>query len=212
MARSRVASQQLGRAPRRNGGPEVGLSARRLPGVKVVLLGAVLLSLIGFVVLALIRELGAGSQVSGRAGSTRPVVPTPRPAPTAAEEAYARALWSVHTEIKLMAMRLASGSIQVKLKGMDRDQLQPRVDEAARLYERAEAQITQLQPPPSLQEAHTQYLRAVRLYRQSRDELALMFVDGREEHMDAALTPREEASQILRQVGLALWPNEYVPN
>ena len=95
---------------------------------------------------------------------------------------------------------------------MDRSQLQARVEDAGRVYEQAQAQIGQLQPPPSLQEQQAQYLLALSLYRQSRDELALMFVDGREAHMDAAAAPREEASQIIRKVGLDLWPNEYMPN
>jgi len=211
VARSKTASRPLTGAPRRDATLIQPVAGGRLPSVKVILFGVVLFSLVGFVALALTRELMAGSQASERIASNRPVV-APRPALTAAEEAYARELWPVHGEIKLMAMRLASGSIQVKLKAMDRGHLQPRVDEAATLYERAEARIAQLQPPPSLQEAHAQYLQEVRLYRQSRDELALLFADGREEHMDAALAPREEASQILRKVGLDLWPNEYVPN
>ena len=209
MAPSRTAPPQIeGRTPR----DPVRPAARRLPGVKVSLFGVVLLSLVGFVAVALSRELTAGGQTGAGTASSRPSLPTPRPARTAAEEAYARALWPIHSEVKLTALRLASGSIQVKIKGMDRGQLQPRVDEAARVYERAEAEISQLQPPPSLQDVHAEYLRAIQLYRQSRDELALMFADGREEHMDAALAPREEASQILRKVGLDLWPNEYVPN
>ena len=126
MARSRVASEEIEarsqpehrvkaerrRGPRTATAPSgmVGtrLAGGRRPGVKTVLFGLVLVSLVGLVGAALMRDVSGGSRT---AAASRPAVPTPRPALTAAEEGYAQALWPIHNDVKASALKLTMAGI-----------------------------------------------------------------------------------------------------
>jgi len=57
-------------------------------------------------------------------------------------------------------------------------ELKGRVDTALVTYRRAEARLNVLQPPPSLERAHNDYLAAVWLLQQSAAEVRKMFDDG----------------------------------
>ena len=209
MARSEAASGQLGRAPRGDRGP----IAAQLPGLKIVLFAVVLLSLVGFVALALTRELsGPGQSAAARSEAARPAVPTPRPALTAAEEGYAQALWPIHNEVKASALKMSMAGIQYLTQDRDLATLVAVVEASIETYRRAEGQILALQPPPSLQGFHDDYLRAVRLYQQSGDEMIKIHQGRNEEHLVAAFPMSQEGGRILRRVGSTLWPGEYVPN
>ena len=184
----------------------------RTPGAKVVVVVAVTVSLVGVLVFAAAHE--ASQQTSAPLANSRTAqapVPTKQPL-TRDEEAFAQALWPIHNEVKLVTSRLISTSIQLKLGAAPTSRLEPEAKEAAEVYERAESQVRNLKPPPSMEESHGQYLEAIRLYRESCAELAGLFSDGQTGHMEAAQPPREQASQILRRVGARLWPNEYMPN
>ena len=184
----------------------------RTPGPKVVVFVAVAASLVGVLLFAAVHE--ASQTTSAPAAQSRVVqtpIPTKQPL-TRDEEAFAQTLWPIHNEVKLVTSRLISSSIQIKLGAAPTSRLEPEVKEAAEVYEWAERQVRGLQPPPSLQESHQQYLQAILLYRDACAELAGLFADGQTSHMDAAQPPREQASQILRRVGATLWPNEYMPN
>ena len=185
---------------------------RRTPSVKLVVFGAVAIVLIGVLLFAAAHEAAqTGTAPAARDRAAQAPVPTKQPL-TRDEEAFAQALWPLHNEVKLVTTRLISSSIQVKLGAAPVSRLEPEVNEAAAVYERAEAQVRALRPPPSMQDSHGQYLEAIRLYRESSTELARLFADGQVGHLEAALAPRERASQILRRVGAVLWPNEYMPN
>ena len=86
------------------------------------------------------------------------------------------------------------------------------VDAANETYRRAEIRIRRLQPPPSLQKLHAEYLDAVGLYKQSAAEMVRVFKDGRDEHLVAAFPMSKEAGEKILRVGNTLWPGEYVPN
>ena len=61
----------------------------------------------GFFVVALTRELTDVNRAAATSpGGSRPAMATPRPALTAEEEAYAQALWPIHNEVKLGALRM----------------------------------------------------------------------------------------------------------
>lgn len=185
----------------------------RRPNVKLLLFGVVLLSLLAFVGLALTREVsGARAGVATRADAPRPAVPTARPALTAAEEAYAQALWPIHNEVKAAALKMSMAGIQYLTQGGDLAALRAQVDATIEVYQRAERQILALQPPPSFQAHHDDYVRAVRLYQQAGAEMVRIYEDRDEQHLVAAFPRSQEGGQILRRVGAVLWPTEYVPN
>lgn len=211
MARSSVASREARRKPASGHGRTAVPPRRRLPGVKVWLFGAVLLSLLGLIAFALSREV-ASVATDRQSAAARPAIATPRPALTAAEEAYAQALWPVHNDVKASAIRMSLSGIQYKTQTTDLATLKARIAAAQEIFGRAETQLRALQPPASLQKFHDEYFGAVRLYQQSSAEMLKVFDDQREDHLVAAFPLSQEAGQTLRRVGGVLWPGEYVPN
>jgi hypothetical protein len=182
---------------------------KRLFRRNVVIVSALLLTLAGVLVVAVVRE-AATRNVAPGADRPRPV--PVRPPLTAAEDAYARALWPIHGDVKLGALRMTFASINYKIGKIDRAELEARVQASRDIYRQAEARIRALDPPPSLQPVHTEYLAAIQLYQRSAREMTKVVDDGRDEHLAAAAPMLTEAGGKLMNVGTALWPGEYVPN
>jgi hypothetical protein len=180
-------------------------------GVKHSVLAAAVLALVGIVAFAVTREV----TTTGR-GPTSPLsraAPAPaRPAFTPAEEAYIRALWPIHGDVERSTVRISLGQIFYKINDMDRAKLKARVDEALATYRRSEARLRALQPPPSVQREHDEYLAAIRLFHQSAVEVLRMFEDGRDDHLVAAYPLSQQASDKIREVGVKFWRHEFPPN
>jgi hypothetical protein len=135
-----------------------------------------------------------------------------RPAFTRAEEAYIQALWPIHGEVERSAVRVSLGKISYKINEMGKADLKARVDGALATYRRAEERIRALQPPPSVESAHEDYLAAVDLFQRSALELLKMFDDGNDEHLLAAYPLSQEGSDKIRRVGAKFWQDEFPPN
>src|SRR5213593_167156 len=179
--------------------------------VKVVLSAAGLVLPAGVVTVAAILEMKASRAVTSEP-QTRLAAPEPRPPLTRAEEAYIRALWPIHGDVERSTVRMSLGQIFYKTNDLGRKDLKARVDEALRTYRSAETRLRALQPPPSLQPAHADYLGAVRLFQRSALEVLKMFDDGGEEHLRAAYPLSQEGSDKIREVGAKFWPDEFPPN
>ena len=176
--------------------------------LKPAVLALVLLALAALVAWALVRE----SAAPARAVVAQPTLLQPRPAPTAAEEVFARALWTIHGEVKTATFGLTLAGMKFKLRELDRAELGARVRAADQTYRDAEARAGQLPSPAALAEVRAGYLEAVRLLRSSAAEMAKTAEDGRDEHLVAAFPLSQEASRRLLEVGKVIWPGEYVPN
>jgi hypothetical protein len=176
--------------------------------MKVALFGVVLLGLTGLVTVALIRERTA----PGRTATAGPTLAPPRAALTPAEELYARALWSIHNEVKDGAFRMTLAGLGYKTGSIDPAEFKTRMRAVADIYQRADTRIQVLAPPASLQPVHAKYLEAVRLFERSAAEMAKASEAGRDEHLAAAFPLSREASRQLLEVGKDIWPGEYVPN
>ena len=181
------------------------------PRRTVVIGGAVVLTLAGMLTVALVRE-AAPRNAAASAERSRAAPSPARPSLTAAEDAYARALWPIHGEVKLGALRLTFASINYKIGKIDRAELGAQVRASREIHRQAEARLRALDPPPSLHQVHTVYLDALRLYQRSAREMAKVVDDGRDEHLVVAAPMLNEAGGKLVNVGTALWPGEYVPN
>src|SRR5438034_4582406 len=179
--------------------------------VKVVLSAAGLVLLAGVVTVAAVLEMRASRAVMSEP-QTRLAAPEPRPPLTRAEEAYVRALEPIHGDVERSTVRMSLGQIFYKTNDLVRKDLKARVDEALRTYRSAETRLRALQPPPSLQPAHADYLGAVRLFQRSALEVLKMFDDGGEEHLRAAYPLSQEGSDKIREVGAKFWPDEFPPN
>ena len=107
---------------------------------------------------------------------------------------------------------MSLGRIFYKINDMGKADLKARVDDALATYRRAEGRIRALQPPPSLERAHDDYLAAVALFQQSALETLKLFDDGNDDHLLAAYPFSQEASNKIREVGAKFWQDEFLPN
>jgi hypothetical protein len=174
-----------------------------------VLLAVVLVILVGIVIVAVAREANQRRLVAAVVSSP---APPSRPPLTRTEETYIQALWPIHGAVELSATRMSLGQIFYVIKDMNQSQLKARVDDAAKTYRRAEAQLRELTPPPSLQRYHDEYGVAVRLFQQSVAEVSKIFHDGQEDHLRVAYPLAQEASDKIREIGGRFWPGEFPPN
>ena len=195
----------------RNASPLSFLASLRWPfSIKRTAMVAVVLALLGTVTVALLRELGTTARVDAPA-ITAPAKP-PKPAFTPAEEAYIQALWPIHGDVERSTARMTLGLIFYKINDMDRPSLKKRVDEALATYRRSDTRLRTLQPPPTVERDHQEYLAAIALFQQSTIEVLRMFEDGRDDHLVAAYPLSQKASDKIREVGGKFWPNEFAPN
>jgi hypothetical protein len=187
-------------------------SDSRLPlGVKGSVLAITVLALAGIVAFAVTREATTTGPGSTPAVS-RPASPPQRPAFTRAEEAYIQALWPIHGEVERSAVRMSLGKIFYKINDIGKADLKARVDDTLATYRRAETRIAALQPPPSLERAHNEYLAAVGLFQKSTLEVLKMFDDGNDDHLLTAYPLSQEGSNKIREVGARFWQDEFTPN
>src|SRR5262245_38930382 len=110
----------------------------------------------------------------------------PRPALTVAEEQYIRELWPIHGDVQRSALRMSLGQIFYLTQDLGLPELGTRVKEALATYQTAETRLRALKPPPSLRGDHEEYLSAVRLFRESADEVLKTVSDGQEDHLRVA--------------------------
>src|SRR5438445_6028100 len=188
-----------------------GPSAHPRSRARVVLSAVGLIFLAGVVTVAAVLEMRASRAVMSEP-QARVATPQPRPPFTRAEEAYIRALWPIHGDVERSTVRMSLGQIFYKTNDLGRKDLKARVDQALLTSPSAETRLRALQPPPSLQPAHADYLGAVRLCQRSAVEVLKMFDDGSEEHLRAAYPLSQEGSDKIREVGAKFWPDEFAPN
>jgi hypothetical protein len=188
-----------------------------LRGARGGVLAVALLALLCVLVFAAAREVTTTARapdptVSRPAPASR-AAPTPqRPAFSRAEEAYIQALWPIHGEVERSSIRLSLGKIFYKTNDIGTAELKTRVDDALATYRRAEARISALQPPPSLQGAHNDYLAAIGLFQKSALEVLKMFDDGNDGHLLVAYPLSKDGSDKIRAIGAQFWQGEFPPN
>ena len=211
MGREGAASPK--RLPGTSDGPSIKtlLQLQRSLGVKGTALTVAVVALLGILAFAANRE----AIITGRAPSfapSRPETVSQRPAFTRTEEAYIQALWPIHGEVERSAVRMSLGKIFYKINEMRKEDLRARVDAALATFRRAEDRIRALQPPPSLERAHDDYLAAVELFQKSALEVMKMFDDGNDEHLPAAYPLSQAGSDKIREIGVLFWQDEFPPN
>ena len=208
MAGSDAAAEVSGRAVGDH--PPQRSRARLALRTKPLLFAFGVLLLVGVLAFALVHEVRTGrvaTSVPPQPGSL-PV----RPPLSRAEEAYSQALWPIHGAVERSAVRVSLGQIFYKTNDMGRAELKTRVDGALATYRQAEKRLRELQPPPSLERAHNDYLAAVQLFQKSALEVLKMFDDGNDDHLLAAYPLSLEGSNKIRAIGAEFWRDEFSPN
>jgi hypothetical protein len=173
-------------------------------------IGALVMGLIALVSLAAFRETAKPKQQEVATNSA--FGHSERPAMTAAEEAYAHALWPVHAQVKQDAVKMTFAGLAYKMGDIKRAAVKDRVALLTPKFDSALAEINKLQPPASMRELHTDYVEAIKLYRDASVIMIKVATDGRDVHLVEAQERSERASTLTLKVGDTLWPGEYKPN
>lgn len=150
--------------------------------------------------------------LDGSAATAAAPAKAARPALTAEEEQYIRALWPIHGDVERSTMRMSLGQIFYTTKDLAAPELKARVEHALGVYKSAQTRMQALQPPASLRAQHDDYLAAVRLFEESANEVMKMFTDGREDHLLAAHPKGQAGADKIREIGGKFWPNEFAPH
>jgi hypothetical protein len=169
----------------------------------------VVVALAGVVAYSLQHEAGHRAQ-------TEAVVPTfgePVKALSAAEEAYAEAIWPIHREIvKGSAVELSFAGLMYATEDHDVFKLVAKLRPLEERFRTAMTQVRALAVPESLRPVHEQYLEAIALYTNALNETLKIGHDADDEHLVEAQAMSERASKDLLKVGDALWRGERRPN
>lgn len=194
-------------------GQENGTAAR-LPHWKVLLAVAIAAVLFAVVAIAVQRELSANKPASAAAAFVAGIAMSGYDAPalTAEEEAYAAALWPIHSEVKLAAVRMIFAGLHFKTEDQDARKLKSKVQPLTQTFLDAARRVELIRPPASLQDSHDSYREALRLYTSATREMVKIADDGKEEHLLLAQKRSEQASLAILKLSDVLWPGEYKPN
>jgi hypothetical protein len=128
------------------------------------------------------------------------------------EETYAATLWPIHSEVKLLAVRMIFAGIDYKTKSADAAKLKAAVEPLTGSFQAAAQRARKIEPPASFKAEHDTYLRALELYAAASREMIKVALDGRDEHLVNAHQRSAAASVELLKLSDALWPGEYKPN
>lgn len=134
------------------------------------------------------------------------------PAFTAEEERFAAALWPIHNEVKLAAIRVTFAGIRFASEGGGPDRLAEEIRPALAALEAAADAVEGLAPPAGLEPVHARYRRAVGLYREAARALLDAAPAGDGSRLLHAQGLSFEASEETLRVGDRLWPAALKPH
>jgi hypothetical protein len=180
----------------------------RVAALKGFGVGALVVGLIALMAVAAFREAAKPKpqQIATAANHVE------RPAVTADEEAYARALWPIHAQVKQDAVKMTFAGLAYKMGDIKREAVKERVVPLTTNFDSAAAALNKLQPPASMRVLHGDYLAAVKLYRDASVIMIRVAADGRDAHLAEAQEKSSRASELTLKVGETLWPGEFKPN
>jgi hypothetical protein len=180
-----------------------------MPRLRLVA-GSTLFALLGaVVVLALQHELAPQPE---NAPTTRSDS-MPLNALSAEEEAYAAALWPIHSgAVEVSAVQMSFAGVDYVTEHPDRERLVARVLKLNDVFRTAASKAQTLEVPRSMQRVHERYMEALTLYVTASAEMAKVAGDGRIDHLIDAQAMSQRAAEDLLKVGDVLWPSEHKPN
>ncbi len=135
-----------------------------------------------------------------------------RPAFSPEEEAYAAALWPIHSEVKDHAVKMTFAGLAYKLKEADASEFKQRIEPVQKGFAGVAQRLKVLQAPASMAAHQDNYVRAIALYEQAVAQMLKAADDGAEQHLLSAQEKTQQAGVLLLKVGNTLWPTEYKPN
>lgn len=137
-----------------------------------------------------------------------------RPHLSVQEAAFARALKTVHDELKLATMVVGGAVILYSLGRFAPEQFAARLEEAARTYQRGVTTLRGLRPPPRDSRKRAYLAAAVRAQRAVatlREALDVPTSKTRQARIRRASDRLAAAHGCMRAIGETFWYPEYVP-
>jgi len=181
-----------------------------VPHFRTVVLSATVAALVAMVGVALQREL---ARHVGPEPVTAVKTEPEQKALSAEEEAYAAALWPIHSEVvEVSAVDMSFAGIAYVTEHHDPHRLEAKVTALRDSFRSAADKARSMPVPVSMGKVHGQYLEALALYEAASAGMAKVAVDGKVEHLIEAQTMSQRAAEDLLKVGDVLWPGEYKPN
>jgi hypothetical protein len=178
--------------------------------VRISLLSAVIAALVAVVVLAIEREVWQRSASEPAVGETDRLQ---KQALSADEEAYAAALWPIHSDtVEASAVAMSFAGVNYVTEHHDARRLEATVVPLRDLFRMAADKAQAVSVPPSMQKVHDQYIEALTLYQNASAEMVKVAKDGKVEHLIVAQSMSQRAAEDLLKVGDVLWPSEHKPN
>ena len=176
-------------------------------------LGQSSLTLAGIVGLAVQREASRLTAPAPVADHATPAAAVAEPvALSAAEEAYAQALWTIHSAAKVWAIDLDFAGLLYKTDGQDAGKLEAKVQALAGNFGCGRIRARAIDVPLSMRSVHDKYLAAIRLYKDAAAEMLKTAQDRDDRHLLVAQGMSQHAAEEMLRVGDVLWPGEYKPN
>lgn len=172
-------------------------------------LGIVVIALMATILFAVQREFRSTAVVSPTATITAAHAAH---ALTPAEDAYADALWPIHSELKLNAVKMSFAGLSYKTEERSLAKLEAKLQPLIEGFKAATLKARGLDVPTSLQKVHDHYLEALALYESASIEMAKVALAGDEAHLLDAHVMSLRAAENLLRVGEALWPAEHKPH
>lgn len=180
-----------------------------MPRAAMLSLSFVMVALLAIIAYAGHREV---AQQAATAAISSPGVPQPPPL-TAEEEAFATALWPMHSEIvEPTAVRLTFAGLVYATEDHDARKLVATLQPVSDTFRAALQRARALDVPASMQAVHDLYVTSLDLYVKASAEMLKVGEDGNERHMVDAQAMSKLASEDLLKAGDVLWPGEHKPN
>ena len=156
------------------------------------------------------REIAQETAVTAVAASS----PVQQPPPlTPEEEAFATALWPMHSEVvEPTAVRLTFAGMIYATDDHDVRKLAATLQPVHETFRTALEKARALDVPASMQRVHELYVTSLDLYVKASDEMLKTAQDGNDKHMVDAQVMSNLAAQDLLKAGDVLWPGEHKPN
>jgi hypothetical protein len=166
-----------------------------------------------FAVLGALIVLAALQELTPRPVKVPATSSVPQNALSAEEEAYAAALWPIHSgAVEISAVEMSFAGVDYVTEHPDRERLGARVLKLNDAFRSAAAKAQSLEVPRSMQRVHGQYMEALALYVNASAEMVKVAEDGRIDHLIEAQSMSQRAAEDLLIVGDVLWPSEHKPN
>ena len=168
---------------------------------------AALLAVVG---VAMLRELAPQAVVTPATGGADRVQAV---ALSSDEEAYAAAMWPIHSEtVETSAVAMSFAGVNYMTEHHDALRLEAMVIPLRERFRIAADKAQAVAVPRSMRKVHDQYLEALTLYQSATGEMIKVVEDGAVEHLIVAQEMTQRAAEDLLKVGDVLWPAEHRPN